>query len=262
MSTGYAVELSAGTNTAVVNVRGEESVAEVLQAWGGVQDVAAGEVAMRHAEEVEVGPEGALMNVCSAALWNRDRIEARLSPDGNSVMLVRVTNRWRPVDPSERLSNLALLPYKRVSPPELRFTPHSETNSFHLRLRTLTGKRMRVGVEGGVTVLQVKHYIERREGIPSDQQRLLYGSVALEDDRTLSACGVTAADELLVCLRLRGGMYHASSGRDDLLRCMQSPLTIHTPLGPVSTAHLSPSADSFLDALRHHLLGAASAPLT
>jgi hypothetical protein len=61
----------------------------------------------------------------------------------------------------------------------------------------------------------LKSLIENLEQIPPNRQRLIYAGKQLEDDRTLMDYGVQRESTLSLVLRLRGGMYHFTSGRHD-----------------------------------------------
>jgi hypothetical protein len=56
--------------------------------------------------------------------------------------------------------------------------------------------------------------IEEKEHIPIDQQRLIFNGVQLEDCHTLSYYNVQKEATFHLILRLRGGMYHHTAGRN------------------------------------------------
>lgn len=111
------------------------------------------------------------------------------------------------------VSNPFQFNYERFILNDSKFVSNKE--SIIVYVKNISGKSSRIDVNPKITkVGELKLKIQDMEGIPPEQQRLIFSGRQLEDDIILSNYYVENGCCFHMVLRLRGGMYNEVSGRN------------------------------------------------
>ncbi|KAJ2931095.1 hypothetical protein H1R20_g5974, partial [Candolleomyces eurysporus] len=80
-----------------------------------------------------------------------------------------------------------------------------DSDPYHVRVQTTTGRTIRVLCSPSDTIANFKAMIQDQEGMPPDQQRLLYNGQGLDENYTLNDYDVQTGATFHIVLRLIGG---------------------------------------------------------
>ena len=79
------------------------------------------------------------------------------------------------------------------------------SSEMQIFVKTLTGKTISMDCTIDTKIEEIKKSIQEQEGVPVDQQRLIFAGKQLEDPDTIGFNNIQSGSTLHLVLRLRGG---------------------------------------------------------
>ena len=77
----------------------------------------------------------------------------------------------------------------------------------NITIKTLTGKSLKYVCQPNDKILDIKHFIEEKDGITPEQQRLVFGGKQLDDSLLVSESRIKDGSLIHLVLALRGGTF-------------------------------------------------------
>ncbi|XP_034261309.2 NEDD8 [Pantherophis guttatus] len=87
-----------------------------------------------------------------------------------------------------------------------RASEANEAARMLIKVKTLTGKEIEIDIEPTDKVERIKERVEEKEGIPPQQQRLIYSGKQMNDEKTAADYKIQGGSVLHLVLALRGGL--------------------------------------------------------
>ena len=81
-----------------------------------------------------------------------------------------------------------------------------QNGAYVIEVKTLTGKTLKICVKNTFTILELKEEIHNVDGVPADQQRIIWSGKEREDECTLNELNIEKGSKVHLVLRLRMGL--------------------------------------------------------
>ena len=105
----------------------------------------------------------------------------------------------------------------------------------------------------------LKELVQDKEGVPPDQQRIVFNGKEFEDDISLANYNVQNGSTVSLVLRLRGGMYHLTSGRNNFNQLPYDSKAIITEIFTIRMKQTGQGNDLSWSDLQEYVLQAQTA---
>lgn len=128
-----------------------------------------------------------------------------------------------------------------------------DQNKYTITIRDLCNRKYELLVLPSYTIDRVKSMIaKQKDAPPAEQQRLIFCGRQVDGCSTLGACGIKQGSWLHLVLKLRGGMYHITSGRSDFSPLYPLKIKWNKDYG----ISIEATCDTTLDEVRKLIVGA------
>ena len=150
-----------------------------------------------------------------------------------------IFRRFKEILDDELVADCGIIPYDNSKDAKMQHTallyvrPHWQQRSVQIFVKTLTGATITLEVKASDSIADVKIMIQNSEGIPPDQQRLIFGGEQMQDHWLLSDTWIEKESTLHLVLRLRGMISNFTQFDEN------DPLTAYLMKGDVDRLELS-----------------------